>query len=76
MSIFQETSDGRGRHSLLAGMLIRAVTGHDWRQEVTARVIRPRGLRDTFAPGDRVGKACRHGVLWLTATSTAAGSCS
>lgn len=50
---------------LLAGMLIKAVTGHDWRREVTARIIRPLGLRDTFAPGDRtfLGGPHAHGYL-------------
>ncbi|MEU4805498.1 serine hydrolase domain-containing protein [Actinosynnema sp. NPDC023587] len=35
---------------LLAGMVIEAVTGRTWQQEVTARVLRPLGLRDTSAP--------------------------
>jgi len=35
---------------ILAGMIIQKATGHSWEQEVTARVIRPLGLRDTLAP--------------------------
>ncbi|MFS8359091.1 serine hydrolase domain-containing protein [Streptomyces sp. CWNU-52H] len=35
---------------ILAGMIIQKVTGHSWEQEVTGRVIRPLGLRDTLAP--------------------------
>ncbi|MFD7501461.1 serine hydrolase domain-containing protein [Streptomyces sp. NPDC059850] len=35
---------------ILAGMIIAKVTGHTWAQEVTARIIRPLGLRDTLAP--------------------------
>ncbi|MEU1191303.1 serine hydrolase domain-containing protein [Streptomyces sp. NPDC005859] len=35
---------------VLAGMIIEKATGHSWQQEVTARVIRPLGLRDTLAP--------------------------
>lgn len=34
------------------GMLIQQVTGHDWGVEVTRRIVRPLGLRDTYAPGD------------------------
>lgn len=34
----------------LAGMIIEEVTGHSWQHEVTARVIRPLGLRHTLAP--------------------------
>ncbi|MFD6988794.1 serine hydrolase domain-containing protein [Streptomyces sp. NPDC059943] len=34
----------------LAGMIIEKVTGHSWQQEVTKRVIRPLGLRNTLAP--------------------------
>ncbi|WP_221352337.1 serine hydrolase domain-containing protein [Streptomyces beigongshangae] len=35
---------------ILAGMIIQKATGHSWEREVTARVIRPLGLRDTTAP--------------------------
>lgn len=35
---------------MLAGMLIERVTGRTWQEEVTARVIRPLGLRHTFTP--------------------------
>lgn len=35
---------------ILAGMIIEKVTGNSWQQEVTRRIIRPLGLRDTFAP--------------------------
>ena len=35
---------------LLAGMIIKKVTGHDWQQEVQRRIIGPLGLRDTSAP--------------------------
>jgi D-alanyl-D-alanine carboxypeptidase len=37
---------------LVAGMLVRAVTGHSWSQEEARRIFQPLGLRDTFAPGD------------------------
>ncbi|MEV5531028.1 serine hydrolase domain-containing protein [Streptomyces prunicolor] len=35
---------------ILAGMIIQKATGHNWQQEVTRRIIRPLGLRDTSAP--------------------------
>ncbi|MFF2658820.1 serine hydrolase domain-containing protein [Kitasatospora sp. NPDC058032] len=35
---------------LLAGMIIRKVTGNDWNQEVERRIIRPLGLRQTSMP--------------------------
>ncbi|WP_078652628.1 serine hydrolase domain-containing protein [Streptomyces sp. NRRL F-525] len=35
---------------ILAGMIIQKATGHTWQQEVTRRIIRPLGLRDTSAP--------------------------
>ncbi|MFI6907777.1 serine hydrolase domain-containing protein [Nonomuraea sp. NPDC050394] len=36
----------------VAGMLIRAVTGQTWEQQVRRRVIEPLGLRDTSTPGE------------------------
>lgn len=36
---------------VLAGMVITAVTGEDWRTEVRERIVRPLGLKDTYAPG-------------------------
>ncbi|MGK5682137.1 serine hydrolase domain-containing protein [Actinoplanes sp. URMC 104] len=38
---------------LLAGMVIERVTGRPWAAEVRDRILRPLGLRHTFAPGDR-----------------------
>jgi D-alanyl-D-alanine carboxypeptidase len=37
---------------ILAGMIIKSVTGHSWAREVGARVIAPLHLRDTYVPGD------------------------
>ncbi|MFI8093579.1 serine hydrolase domain-containing protein [Streptomyces sp. NPDC086080] len=37
---------------LLAGLIIREVTGRPPEAEITRRVIRPLGLRDTYWPGD------------------------
>ncbi|MFJ9728466.1 serine hydrolase domain-containing protein [Streptomyces sp. NPDC101209] len=36
----------------VAGLIIRKVTGHSPESEITRRVIRPLGLRDTYWPGD------------------------
>ncbi|MFB9322688.1 serine hydrolase domain-containing protein [Cryptosporangium minutisporangium] len=35
---------------ILAGMIIRRVTGHSWQSEVTRRIIRPLRLTDTSVP--------------------------
>lgn len=37
---------------IVAGMVIEAATGRDWRTQVTARVLRPLRLSGTYAPGD------------------------
>ncbi|MFF2808288.1 serine hydrolase domain-containing protein [Streptomyces sp. NPDC058000] len=37
---------------VLAGMVIKAVTGHSWEHEVRARILRPLHLAHTFAPGN------------------------
>ncbi|MFI8192101.1 serine hydrolase domain-containing protein [Streptomyces sp. NPDC085946] len=37
---------------VLAGLVIEAVTGRSWEQEVHARILRPLRLTHTFAPGD------------------------
>jgi D-alanyl-D-alanine carboxypeptidase len=36
---------------VLLGLIIKAVTGHDWQQEVTDRIIAPLRLRRTLTPG-------------------------
>jgi D-alanyl-D-alanine carboxypeptidase len=36
---------------ILAGMIIEKATGRSWQQEVTRRIVRPLGLRDTLTPG-------------------------
>ncbi|MEU5893839.1 serine hydrolase domain-containing protein [Streptomyces sp. NPDC047461] len=35
---------------ILAGMIIEKATGRTWQQEVTRRIVRPLGLRDTLTP--------------------------
>ncbi|GAA3881649.1 serine hydrolase domain-containing protein [Saccharothrix violaceirubra] len=39
---------------VVAGLLVTAVTGRWWGDEVERRIARPLGLRTTSAPGDRV----------------------
>jgi D-alanyl-D-alanine carboxypeptidase len=38
---------------VLAGMIVEAATGHQLGQELARRILRPRGLRDTFFPANR-----------------------
>lgn len=38
---------------VLAGLIVQAATGHKLGQELTRRIIRPLGLRDTFFPVNR-----------------------
>ena len=45
---------------ILAGMLIERVTGRPWDTEVSARILRPLGLRQTSAPGDRPSLPAPH----------------
>jgi D-alanyl-D-alanine carboxypeptidase len=51
---------------LLAGMIIREVTGHAPEAEITRRVIRPLGLRDTYWPGDDTRIRGRHSRSYFT----------
>jgi D-alanyl-D-alanine carboxypeptidase len=50
---------------VLIGMIIKKVTGQDWSTEVTDRIIRPLGLRHTFAPGDRTTLPEPHASAYL-----------
>jgi D-alanyl-D-alanine carboxypeptidase len=36
---------------VVAGMIIKEVTGHTWQHEVRERIVEPLGLRDTYLPG-------------------------
>ena len=47
---------------VLAGMIIKEVTGQSWAEQVRRRITGPLGMRDTFFPGDRAtlpGRAAR-----------------
>lgn len=50
---------------VLIGMIIKRVTGRDWATEVRDRVIRPLGLRHTFAPGDDTRLPDPHASAYL-----------
>ncbi|TDV57796.1 alpha/beta fold hydrolase [Actinophytocola oryzae] len=45
---------------VLAGMIVEAVTGHPYADEVRDRVLRPLHLRDTVLPGDTAAIPGRH----------------
>jgi D-alanyl-D-alanine carboxypeptidase len=40
---------------MLAGMIIEAVTGRTWQEEVRRRIVRPLDLTQTLLPGTRAG---------------------
>ncbi|MFI6645598.1 serine hydrolase domain-containing protein [Streptomyces sp. NPDC050504] len=52
----------------LAGLLVERVTGHSYESELTRRVIRPLGLKDTYLPGrdPRVRGPHNHGYQRFT----------
>lgn len=52
---------------LVAGLLVRAVTGHEPETEITRRIIRPLGLRDTYWPGDGTRVRGPHSRSYFTA---------
>ncbi|MED7954702.1 serine hydrolase domain-containing protein [Streptomyces sp. BE303] len=45
---------------VLAGMIIRKVTGHTWQREVERRIVRPLHLEDTSFPGSETGLGGPH----------------
>lgn len=47
---------------MLAGMVIEAVTGRDWRDEVRDRIVTPLGLKDTTLPGTNPNVPAPHAV--------------
>ena len=54
---------------VLAGLIIKTVTGHDWSFEVRARILAPLGLSQTFDPGDWPGLPEPHAEGYQTFTS-------
>ncbi|MCG5214377.1 serine hydrolase domain-containing protein [Streptosporangium sp. KLBMP 9127] len=39
-------------NTFVAGLLIEKITGRSYEREVTARILRPVGMRDSYLPGD------------------------
>ncbi|MEU3414872.1 serine hydrolase domain-containing protein [Streptomyces sp. NPDC006658] len=52
---------------LVAGLIIREVTGHSPEAEITRRIIAPLGLRDTYWPGDDTRVQGPHSHSYFTA---------
>ncbi|MFF7457158.1 serine hydrolase domain-containing protein [Kitasatospora sp. NPDC008115] len=50
---------------VLAGMIIRKVTGHTWQREVERRIVRPLHLDDTEFPGSETGLGGPHAHAYL-----------
>ena len=50
---------------VLIGMIIKKATGRDWTYEVRDRIIRPLGLRHTFAPGTDTDLPDPHASAYL-----------
>ncbi|QFQ98914.1 beta-lactamase family protein [Streptomyces phaeolivaceus] len=68
-----EFAPGEAQHYLnigytVAGLLIERVTGESYEQQVTRRVLRPLGLRDTYLPGTdaRIVGPHNHGYQRMT----------
>jgi len=53
---------------ILAGMIIKKVTGHDWSSEVRTRILAPLGMSQTFDPGDWPGLPAPHASGYQTFT--------
>lgn len=53
---------------LLAGLIVEKVTGHGVESEVTRRILRPLGLRDTYWPGDSARIRGSHSHSYFSAT--------
>jgi len=51
---------------ILAGMIIKQVTGREWSAEVGTRILAPLGLVHTFDPGDQPGLPPPHAVGYST----------
>ncbi|MBN6050895.1 beta-lactamase family protein, partial [Nonomuraea sp. RK-328] len=47
-------------NTFVAGMIIERVTGRSYEHEVTTRILRPVGMRDSYLPGDSVRIKGRH----------------
>ncbi|MFG3348399.1 serine hydrolase domain-containing protein [Streptomyces sp. NPDC048018] len=68
----REFAPGERQHYLnigytIAGLIVERVTGDTYEHQVTARVLRPLGLRDTYLPGTspRIEGRHNHGYQWM-----------
>ncbi|MFD5324030.1 serine hydrolase domain-containing protein [Streptomyces sp. NPDC127092] len=68
----REFAPGEKQHYLnigytIAGLIVERVTGDSYEHQVTARVLRPLGLRDTYLPGTspRIQGRHNHGYQWM-----------
>ncbi|MEV0450598.1 serine hydrolase domain-containing protein [Streptomyces sp. NPDC050600] len=68
----REFAPGAKQHYLnigytIAGLIIERVTGDSYAHQVSARVLRPLGLRDTYFPGTspRIEGRYNHGYQWM-----------
>ncbi|MFB7865823.1 serine hydrolase domain-containing protein [Streptomyces sp. NPDC056069] len=68
----REFAPGEKQHYLnigytIAGLIVERVTGESYEHQVTARVLRPLGLRDTYLPGTspRIEGRHNHGYQWM-----------
>ncbi|MEU6978901.1 serine hydrolase domain-containing protein [Streptomyces sp. NPDC046371] len=68
----REFAPGGKQHYLnigytIAGLIIERVTGDSYEHQVSARVLRPLGLRDTYFPGasPRIAGRYNHGYQWM-----------
>ncbi|MFE7190448.1 serine hydrolase domain-containing protein [Kitasatospora sp. NPDC057541] len=50
---------------VLAGMIVRKVTGHTWQHEVERRIVRPLHLDDTLFPGSETGFGGPHAHAYV-----------
>ncbi|MEV5595523.1 serine hydrolase domain-containing protein [Streptomyces sp. NPDC052496] len=53
---------------VLAGLIVEKVTGHGVEAEVTRRILKPLGLRDTYWPGDSTRIRGAHSHSYFQAT--------
>ncbi|MCX4679603.1 beta-lactamase family protein [Streptomyces sp. NBC_01433] len=61
-------------NTVVVGLIVEKVTGRGVEAEVTRRIIKPRGLRDTYRPGDRTRARGPHSRSYVIAPGGADGA--
>ncbi|WP_424889361.1 serine hydrolase domain-containing protein [Streptomyces sp. XH2] len=61
-------------NALVAGLVVEKVTGRGVEEEVTRRIIRPLGLRDTYWPGDATRIRGPHSRSYFTGPGAPGGA--